>query len=81
MIDSITGKRVEVAISIEYGPFIRVSAYDDAGALEDLLDDKYYVLYWKSTPAELAANGGNEYYFGNGADPEKIQKILDEIVW
>jgi hypothetical protein len=46
MIDSKTGERVMVFIHSEYGPFIRISTYDDAGALEDLLDEKYFVLYW-----------------------------------
>ncbi len=81
MIDSKVGERVLVSIHSEYGPYIRISTYDDAGALEDLLDEKYYVLYWKSTPPELLGDGGNEYYFGNAADPEKLQFILDSIVF
>ncbi|AVI82626.1 hypothetical protein BTW15_25845 [Pseudomonas syringae pv. tomato] len=81
MIDSKIGKRVTVFIHSEYGPFIRISTYDDAGALEDLLDEKYFVLYWKSTPPELVDDGGNEYYFGNAADPVKLQFILDSIVF
>ncbi|WPN64319.1 MULTISPECIES: hypothetical protein [Pseudomonas] len=80
MIDSKIGERVMVSIHSEYGPFIRVSTYDDAGALEDLLDEKYFVLYWKSTPPELVGDGGNEYYFGNAADPVKLQFILDSII-
>ncbi len=81
MIDSKTGKKITVLISEKYGPYIRVSTYDAAGALEDVLDDHYYVLYWKSTPEELKAEGGNEYYFGNAADPTKVQSILDEIIF
>lgn len=81
MIDSKTGERVIVLVHSKYGPFIRVSTYDDAGALEDLLDEKYFVLYWKSTPHELIDDGGNEYYFGSAADPVKLQFILDSIVF
>lgn len=46
-----------------------------------LLNEKYFVLYWKSTPPELVDDGGNEYYFGNAADPVKLQFILDSIVF
>jgi hypothetical protein len=45
------------------------------------LDDQYYVLYWKKVPKEFEADGGNEYYFGGAADPEKLQAILDEITF
>lgn len=38
MIDSKIGERVTVSIHPEYGPFISISIYDDAGALEDLLN-------------------------------------------
>jgi glucose-6-phosphate 1-dehydrogenase len=81
MIDSKTGKKIIVHVDKKYGPFIRVSTYDDAGALEDVLDDHYHVLYWMTTPEELKDYGGHEYYFGNAASQEKIQKILDEIVF
>lgn len=79
MIDVKTGQRVLVQMNDKYGPYIRISSYDDAGALEDVLDDHYYVLYWKSVPDELKSLGGCEYFFGNAADPKKIQAILDEI--
>jgi len=79
MIDKKTGEHVKVQIHEEYGPYIRVSTYEDAGALEDLFDEKYYVVYWKGSPEELRADGGNEYFFGGVADPVKIQAILDEI--
>lgn len=79
MIDSKTGEIITVCINEKYGPYIRISTYDDAGALEDVLDDHYYVLYWKTTPEDIKSDGGNEYYFGNAADPVKLQKILDEI--
>ncbi|KPX69113.1 hypothetical protein ALQ32_200089 [Pseudomonas syringae pv. tagetis] len=39
MIDSKIGERVIVSIHSEYGPFIKVSKYDDAGVLEDFLDE------------------------------------------
>jgi hypothetical protein len=81
VIDSKTGKRVVVSVDNVYGPYIRVSTYSDAGALEDVLDDQYYVLYWKKVPKEFEADGGNEYYFGGAADPEKLQAILDEITF
>ncbi|QXH53689.1 hypothetical protein KSS94_11470 [Pseudomonas fakonensis] len=81
MIDSKVGRRVMVSIHPEYGPFVRISTYDDAGALEDLLGEKYFVLYWKSTSPELVGDGGNEYYFGNAADPVKLQFILDSIIF
>ncbi|MGE8179856.1 hypothetical protein [Pseudomonas fluorescens] len=81
MIDLKTGERVMVFTHPEYGPFIRISTYDDAGALEDLLDEEYFVLYWKSAPPELVGDGGYEYYFGNAADPMKLQFILDSIIF
>lgn len=58
MIDSKTGERVMVFIYSEYGPFIRISTYEDAGVLGDFLDEKYSVLYWKSTPPELVGECG-----------------------
>ncbi|GLR13243.1 hypothetical protein GCM10007907_20330 [Chitinimonas prasina] len=81
MIDKKTGDRVIVHVHEAYGPYIRISTYDDAGALEDILDDQYYVLYWKTTPKEFEAEGGSEYYFGGAADPVKLQAILDEIAF
>ncbi|MDG4720579.1 MULTISPECIES: hypothetical protein [Thalassospira] len=80
MIDSITGERITVLIDDNEEPYIRVSDWNDADALEDLFSDKYNVLYEMKTPEDLIENGGKEYYFGNIADPEKLQKILDEIV-
>jgi hypothetical protein len=79
MIDSKTGERIMVLLHEKYGPYIRVSTYADAAALEDVLDDHYYVLYWTKSPGEIAESGGSEYYFGGAADPVKMQKILDEI--
>ncbi len=64
MIDSKIGERVMVSIHSEYGPFIRVSTYDDAGALEDLLDEKYFVLYWKSTPLNWSVMEGMNIILG-----------------
>ena len=80
MIDSKTGERVVVRMHEIYGPYIRISSYEDGGALEDVFDDHYYVLYWKTTPKELGTTGGNEYYFGGAADQVKLQAILDEII-
>ncbi|HED17659.1 MAG TPA: hypothetical protein ENI64_12710 [Gammaproteobacteria bacterium] len=79
MIDSKTGKKIEVLIDPEAGPYIRISNWNDADCLEDLLSDKYDVLFEMKTPDDLAIDNGKEYYFGNIADPEKLQKILDEI--
>lgn len=79
MIDSKNQERIVVRIHDTYGPYIKVSSYQDGGALEDLLDDHYYVLYWKTAPKELESDGGNDYYFGGAADPVKLQAILDEI--
>jgi len=79
MIDSVTGKRVVVCIDNIYGPYIRVSSFQDGGAMEDLLDEKFFVLYWKGTPDDLKDLGGNEYYFGGAVDPFKLQTILDSI--
>lgn len=79
MIDSKTGERIVVQNHDVYGPYIRVSTYEDAGALEDIFDDTYFVLYWKSAPEELRDLGGNEDYFGRAADPVKVQAISDEI--
>jgi hypothetical protein len=79
MYDSKNGKKITVKTHKEYGPYITVSNYEDGGALEDLLDEKYHVSYWKSTPSDFIDHGGNEYYFGNAADPVKLQLILDKI--
>ncbi|MBS7599889.1 hypothetical protein [Pseudomonas sp. RC2C2] len=79
MKDLTTGQRVIVHIHSEYGPYIRISSYEDGGALEDVFDEQYHVLYWKATPEELVATGGNEYYFGRIADPVKLQELLDNI--
>ncbi len=79
MIDKNTGKRILVQVHKVYGPYVRISAYEDGGALEDILDETYYVLYWKTTPEEVRAFGGNEYFFGGAADPVRVQAILDEI--
>tara|TARA_R110001583_G_scaffold8070_1_gene39389 strand:+ start:540 stop:785 length:246 start_codon:yes stop_codon:yes gene_type:complete len=79
MIDSKTQERIVVLIDNESGPYIRVSTWSDADELEDLLSGKYDVLYEMKNPKEFEADGGKEYYFGNIADPEKLQKILDEI--
>ena len=79
MIDSKTQERIIVYTHKVYGPYVRVSTYEDGGALEDVLDEQYYILYWKITPKEFEASGGNEYYFGGAADPVKLQIILDEI--
>lgn len=79
MIDSVTGERVVVYIDDVYGPFIKVSSFQDGGAMEDLLDEKFFVLYWKGSPDDLKDLGGNEYHFGGAADPVKLQAILDSI--
>lgn len=79
MIDQITGQRIVVMIHEEYGPFIRVMSYQDAGHLEDRFDDDLHVTYWKMRDKELALRGGNEYYFGTVADPVKLRTILDSI--
>lgn len=80
MIDSKTGKRIVVLIDDDAGPYIRVSNWNDADALEDLLSGTYDALYEIKTPKEFLEDGGTEYYFGNAADPEKLQSILDEII-
>jgi len=79
MIDMKTGERVVVKIHDIYGPYIKISNYQDAGALEDAFDEQYYVLYWKVSPENPAADEWCEYYFGGGADQKIIQAIMDEI--
>ncbi|MBZ2207178.1 hypothetical protein [Massilia soli] len=79
MIDSKTKKRIVVRMDARYGPYIRVATYADADALQDKFDEDYYVLYWMMRADELEDDGGREYYFGGGADPVKLQTILDEI--
>lgn len=79
MIDSKTGKRVSVLHDPSAGPYIRVSKWEDADELEDLLSGKYDVLYEMKYPKEFESDGGKEYYFGNAADPLKLQSILDDI--
>ncbi|KAB5625926.1 hypothetical protein F7234_09075 [Pseudomonas putida] len=79
MIDRVTGRRIEVLIDARYGPYIRVFSFQDSGALRDLFDDEYNVLYWMGPCEELSVNGGTEYYFGAAADPDKIQVLLDNV--
>ncbi|WP_248741939.1 MULTISPECIES: hypothetical protein [unclassified Pseudomonas] len=79
MIDSKTGERILVCVDEIYGPYIRVSTFQDGGALEEVLDERFFVLYWKGVPDDLKDLGGNEYFFGGAADPVKLQKIIDSI--
>ncbi|AVR95087.1 hypothetical protein [Pseudoduganella armeniaca] len=79
MIDSKTKQRIVVQTHDQYGPYVTVSTYQDAGALEDALDDEYCVLYSIQVPAELRNEGGRQLFFGNAADAAKVQAILDEI--
>ncbi len=79
MIDSKTGERVVVKIHPNYGPFVSISLYEDAGALEDVLDEQYFIFYFSGGSSELPEGGGVEYFFGNAADPVKLQLILDSI--
>ena len=79
MFDFKTGQRVIVHIHDEYGPYIRASTYDMAGTLEDIFDEKLYVLYWITRPDGLEADGGCDFFFGNAADEVKIQRMLDSI--
>ncbi|NWE20414.1 hypothetical protein [Pseudomonas sp. P7548] len=79
MIDSITGQKIFLIEHPTYGPYVRVSSYEDSMDLEDLLDDKYYVPYWIGKPKDLQFLGGAEYYFGPVVDVEKLQAILDLI--
>jgi len=79
MIDSKTGERILVCVDDIYGPYIRVSTFQDCGALEEVLDERFFVLYWKGVPDDLKDLGGNEYFFGGAADSVKLQKIIDSI--
>ena len=79
MIDSKTQERIVAHTHEVYGPYIRVSTHEDGGALEDILNEQHYALYWKNTPKELETRGGSGYYFWGAADPVKLQAILDEI--
>lgn len=80
MIDSKTGDRVVVLIHSEFGPFIKIPVGPDAVALEELLNKTYYVLYLVGSPGGQVDEGWQEYYFGDLADPIKLQSILDLIV-
>ena len=79
MIDSKTGNRIVVEIDEKFGPYITVTTFQDAGALEDIFDDQLFIVYWSDTPDECKVGGGNRYYFGGIADPEKLQNILDNL--
>ena len=79
MIDGITKQRVQVLMDPRYGPYIRVFSFQDSGALRDLFDDEYNVLYWLGPCPDLSVHGGSEYYFGTVADPVKLQALLDSI--
>ena len=79
MKDCVSGERVVVRIHERYGPYIRIQSFEDGGALEEIMDEQYFILYWKATPQEFRDKGGNEYYFGGAADPVKIQGILDSL--
>lgn len=78
MIDTGTGKRVVVLLDSQYGPYIRVLDSNDAGALEDVLDNDY-VLYWPQTPSDFQETGAREYYFGWAVDAGKLQDLIDDI--
>ncbi|PYC13244.1 hypothetical protein [Pseudomonas mosselii] len=80
MIDDITKQRVQVLMDPRYGPYIRVFSFQDSGALRDLFDDEFNVLYcWLGPCPDLSVHGGSEYYFGTVADPVKLQALLDSI--
>lgn len=79
MIDMKTKQRVVVDVHPEYGPFVRLASYQDVGAVEDELDDNFYVLYWTEPIPEFKDEGGCVFYFGNAADPAKLQAIFDGL--
>lgn len=57
MKDQKTGERVVVQKDEAYGPYVRVSNYEDADASEDILDEKYFVLFWMRNLPELEESG------------------------
>ena len=79
MIDCKTGSRIVVKIDDKYGPYIVVTTFQDAGALEDIFDDHLFITYWSDTPDECKENAGHWYYFGGIADSFKLQSILDNL--
>lgn len=82
MIDSYTGTRVVVQIDEIWGPFIRISDSNESIDLEDQLSD-YFIFYWPPANSHFVDAGGSGgiYYFGSLADPEKLQIILDKIIF
>lgn len=80
MIDSVTGERLVVKIHPEFGPYVQVTNYSDAGAMEDELDEMSIPYF--TGPFDGAADaGGGEYYFGIVADPIKVQEFLDKLTF
>ncbi|WP_085909024.1 hypothetical protein [Kiloniella majae] len=80
MIDHKTGKRVVVQIDPDAGPYFKIYTREQADELEDLFGDKYDILFEMKYPEDVKEDGGQEFYFGNLADPIKLQKIIDEII-
>ena len=79
MIDLKTGKRVIVLIDEKSGPYIRISTSNDENKFDKILSGIYYVLYDIRSSEQCGTDDQREYYFGNIADPKKLQNILDRI--
>ncbi|MBK5478435.1 hypothetical protein JFU04_20385 [Pseudomonas sp. TH21] len=79
MIDRISGERVVVLISEEYGPYFRISGQSEPEWLKAILEGKYYLPYWVSKVPSLDGEGMLEYFFGCAADQQKLQAIVDKI--
>ncbi len=80
MIDVITKERVVVLWDDEYGPHIVLHAYQDSGAVEDLLDE-LWIPYntMQSTYDPRYPTNGTVIYFGIFASQEEVQKFVDGI--
>jgi hypothetical protein len=76
MIDSTTGKRLEVKIFENGEPYLEVPDWNDADFLEDELGDTYDIMY---NYINREGFEGTIYVFGSVADPIKLQEIIDKV--
>ncbi len=76
MIDKTTGKRIEVKTDGNAGPYI-IMPESQASKVRDLLKTKG--VCFTENPNSIRGENGNDtiFDFGNGADVDKIQSILD----
>ncbi|MEZ8142126.1 hypothetical protein A1OO_19340 [Enterovibrio norvegicus FF-33] len=79
MIDYITKQRVTVELDENSCPVIEISNYSDMDQLDDILSEKFHLIYIYSTTTRLRKHGGERFHFSSLVDREELQKVLDSI--